>query len=71
MILTGAELKKVRTELRLTVTDVARMTGLSRNSIYNIEKDIAAEKNYLYLELFYDRYRFKEMTRIRKELGDR
>ena len=71
LILTGTELKKVRTELRLTVTDVARMTGLSRNSIYNIEKDIAAEKNYLYLELFYDRYRFKEMTRIRKELGDR
>lgn len=71
LTLTGAELKRARMELRLTVTDVARMTGLSRNSIYNIEKDIAAEKNYLYLELFYDRYRYKEITRIRKEFGDR
>ncbi len=69
--MTGAELKRVRMELRLTVSAVARMTGISRTSIYNIEKDIAAEKNYLYLELFYDRYRYKEMTRIRKELGDR
>lgn len=69
--MTGAELKKVRMDLRLTITDVSRMTGISRRSIYNIEKDIAAERNYLYLELFYDRYRYKEMTRIRKEFGDR
>lgn len=69
--MTGAELKKVRMELRLTIADVSRMTGISRTSIYNIEKDIAAEKNYLYLELFYDRYRYKEMMRIRKELEDR
>lgn len=69
--MTGAELKRVRMELRLTITDVSRMTGFSRHTIYNVEKDESIERNYLYLELFYDRYRYKEMTRIRKELGDR
>lgn len=69
--MTGAELKRVRMELRLTITDVSRMTGFSRKTIYNVEKDESLERNYQYLELFYDRYRYKEMTRIRKELGDR
>lgn len=69
--MTGAELKKVRTELRLTITDVSRMTGFSRKTIYNVEKDESLERNYQYLELFYDRYRYKQMTRLRKEFGDR
>ena len=69
--MTGAELKRVRMELRLTISDVSRMTGISRASIYNVERDIAQERNYLFLELFYDRYRYKEMTRLRKEFGDR
>mgnify|MGYP000417068437 CR=1 FL=1 len=69
--MTGAELKKVRTELRLTISDVSRMTGFSRKTIYNVEKDESLERNYQYLELFYDRYRYKQMTRLRKEFGDR
>lgn len=36
--MTGEELKKVRTELRLSVADVSRMTGICRVSIYNVEK---------------------------------
>lgn len=68
--MTGAELKRIRMELRLTISDVSRMTGISRSSIYDVERDNAPERNYLFLELFYDRYRYKEMTRIRKELGD-
>lgn len=68
--MTGAELKRIRMELRLTISDVSRMTGISRASIYNVERDNAPERTYLFLELFYDRYRYKEMTRIRKELGD-
>ena len=67
----GAELKKIRTELRLSVTDVSRMTGICRGSIYNIEKGAGPERYYLFLKLFYDRYRYKEMTRLRKEFGDR
>ncbi len=69
--MTGAELKKVREELRLTITDVSRMTGFSRRTIYNVENDKSLERNCLYLELFYDRYRYKQMTRLRKEFGDR
>lgn len=69
MTLTGAELRKIRMELRLTIADVSRLTGISRASIHNVEKDDAPERNYLFLELFYDRYRYKEMTRVRKELG--
>ena len=69
--MTGAELKRVRLELRFTISDVSKMTGISRASIYNVEMDSAPERNYLFLELFYDRYRYKEMTRIRKEFGDR
>lgn len=68
--MTGAELKKVRMELRLSISDVSRMTGISRASIYNVERDIAPERNYLFLELFYDRYRYKEMTRLKKEFRD-
>ena len=66
----GAELKKIRTELRLSVTDVSRMTGICRASIYNVEKVAGPERYYLFLELFYDRYRYKEMTRLKKEFRD-
>ena len=66
----GAELKKIRTELRLSVTDVSRMTGICRASIYNVEKGAGPERYYLFLELFYDRYRYKEMTRLKKEFRD-
>ena len=68
--MTGAELKRVRMELRLTISDVSRMTGISRASIYNVERDNAPERNHLFLELFYDRYRYKEMTRLKKEFRD-
>ena len=68
--MTGAELKRVRMELRLTISDVSKMTGISRASIYNVERDIAPERNYLFLELFDDRYRYKEMTRLKKEFRD-
>lgn len=68
--MTGAELKRVRMELRLSISDVSRMTGISRASIYNVEIDNAPERNYLFLELFYDRYRYKEMTRLKKEFRD-
>lgn len=68
--MTGAELKRVRMELRLTISDVSKMTGISRASIYNVERDIAPERNYLFLELFYDRYRYKEITRLKKEFRD-
>lgn len=68
--MTGAELKRVRMELRLTISDVSRMTGISRASIYDVERDSAPERNHLFLELFYDRYRYKEMTRLRKEFRD-
>lgn len=68
--MTGAELKKIRTELRLSVTDVSRMTGICRASIYNIEKGAGPERYYLFLKLFYDRYRYKEMTRLKKEFRD-
>ena len=68
--MTGAELKRVRMELRLTISDVSRMTGISRASIYNVERDGAPERNHLFLELFYDRYRYKEMTRLKKEFRD-
>ena len=66
----GAELKKIRTELRLSVTDVSRMTGICRASIYNVEKGAGPERYYLFLELFYDRYRYKEMIRLKKEFRD-
>ena len=68
--MTGAELKKIRTELRLSVTDVSRMTGICRVSIYNVEKGAGPERYYLFLELFYDQYRYKEMTRLKKEFRD-
>ena len=68
--MTGAELKKIRTELRLSVTDVSRMTGICRASIYNVEKGAGPERYYLFLELFYDRYRYNEMTRLKKEFRD-
>ena len=68
--MTGAELKKIRTELRLSVTDVSRMTGICRASIYNVEKGAGPERYYLFLKLFYDRYRYKEMTRLKKEFRD-
>ena len=68
--MTGAELKKIRTELRLSVTDVSRMTGICRASIYNVEKGAGPERYYLFLELFYDRYRYKEMARLKKEFRD-
>ena len=68
--MTGAELKKIRTELRLSVTDVSRMAGICRASIYNVEKGAGPERYYLFLELFYDRYRYKEMTRLKKEFRD-
>ena len=69
--MTGEELKKVRTELRLSVADVSRMTGICRASIYNVEKGAGPERYYLFLKLFYDRYRYKEMARLRKVFGDR
>ena len=69
--MTGTELKKIRTELKLSVTDVSRRTGICRASIYNVEKGAGPERYYLFLELFYDRCRRKEMTRLRKEFGDR
>ena len=68
--MTGAELKKIRTELKLSVTDVSRMTGICRASIYNVEKGAGPERYYLFLKLFYDRYRYKEMTRLKKEFRD-
>ena len=68
--MTGTELKKIRTELKLSVTDVSRMTGICRASIYNVEKGAGPERYYLFLELFYDRYRYKEMTRLKKEFRD-
>ena len=68
--MTGEELKKVRTELRLSVADVSRMTGICRASIYNVERGAGPERYYLFLELFYDRYRYKEMTRLKKEFRD-
>ena len=69
--MTGPDLHRVRTELRLSVTDVSRRTGICRASIYNVEKGAGPERYYLFLKLFYDRYRYKEMTRLRKEFGDR
>ena len=68
--MTGAELKKIRKELRLSVADVSRRTGICRASIYNVEKGAGPERYYLFLKLFYDRCRYKEMTRLKKEFRD-
>lgn len=57
--MTGKELKQMRVLLNLSVSEVADMTFMTRRQIYEIEREQAAKKNYLYLELFYNDYRRK------------
>ena len=58
---TGSELKAVRESLGLSVSDVAKLTKMGRQSIYNVECGSGPERNFLYLELFYEDYRYKRL----------
>lgn len=61
-MLSGKELKQLRESLGLSVWRVAEMTRMSRPTIYAIENGKSSEKNYLYLELFYEHYRYEKMV---------
>ena len=57
----GSELKAIRESLALSVADVARMTFMTRQHIYLIEKGGASPRNYLFLELFYEDFQRKRL----------
>ena len=58
---TGSELKAVRESLGLSVSKAANLTKMGRQSIYNVECGNGPERNFLYLELFYEDYRYKRL----------
>lgn len=58
---TGSELKAVRESLGLSISEVAKLTKIGRQSIYNVECGSGPERNFLYLELFYEDYRYKKL----------
>lgn len=57
----GSELKAVRESLGLSVSEVAKLTKMGRQSIYNVECGSGPKRNFLYLELFYEDYRYKKL----------
>lgn len=57
----GNELRKLRENLGLSVLQVVEMTKLSRPTVYAIENGQSLDKNHLYLEFFYEHYRYEKM----------
>lgn len=60
-MMTGHELRKLRESLGLSVLQVAEMTRLSRPTVYAVENGRSLDKNHLYLEFFYEHYRYEKM----------